>query len=68
MEVLPEADISIDDTSALNYDETASYEEQVAALPVEEAPRAVASGLAGRISTNKIYLAPENAKGKVRFV
>ena len=71
MDVLLEEGISIDDTPALSYDDTVPYEEQVAALSItdtSETRKSGLSGLAGRISTNKIYLAPENAKGKVRVV
>ena len=68
MEAFLEEDTSFNNTSALSYDATATYEEQVAALPVDETPRAQPSGLAARISANKVYLPPENAKGKVRVV
>ncbi|KAL5527098.1 hypothetical protein ACEPAG_5889 [Sanghuangporus baumii] len=59
-EEVPEFNIS----TSLSYDEGITYEEQVAALP-PELPRNESSALAGRISTNKVYLPPESmSKGK----
>ena len=64
VEQTPEIDVS----GALSYDEGISYEEQVAALP-PELPRSEPPSLAGRISTNKVYLPPESMlKAKVRVV
>ena len=53
------------DNGFLSYDDTTTYEEQVSALPDEpmESTSAMSSngnGLAGRISTNKLYLLSES--------
>lgn len=69
MEIYTE-DVSYGDNSLpLSYDDATTYEEQVAALPVEETPRSHALELASRISANRVYLPPESSlKGKVRVV
>ncbi|KAI5122184.1 hypothetical protein M0805_007081 [Coniferiporia weirii] len=48
-----------DDSLALSYDDATTYEEQVAALPVEKGRRSRATELASRI-TNRVYLPPES--------
>ena len=68
-------EISYDNAGGLSYDDTTTYEEQVAQIPVEAANSALdvalggGGGLASRISSNKAYLAPESAaRVKVRLV
>ena len=68
-------EISYDNAGGLSYDDTTTYEEQVAQIPVEATNSALdvalggGGGLASRISSNKAYLAPESAaRVKVRLV
>ena len=69
-------EISYDNAGGLSYDDTTTYEEQVAQIPVEATTNSAldvalggGGGLASRISSNKAYLAPESAASvKVRLV
>ena len=51
----------------LSYDETVTYEEQVAALAVDSSRSAGEGSLVERISKNKVYVPPQGIfGGKVR--
>lgn len=59
----------VPEATFLSYDESATYEEQVAALAAESSSAAAnGGGLAERIGKNKVYVPPQTlyGAGKVR--